>query len=122
MLPIAKKRMISDISLTLKTARRRSGFIHRDVAHLMGIHKSNLPQLENGTRLPSIRQLCELSIIYNLPPSKLLGETLVDASADIAARLATLPKQTASNLLAQNRQASLNNLAERLEQVIHHGQ
>lgn len=88
----------------------------------MGIHKSNLPQLESGTRLPSIRQLCELSIIYNLPPSTLLGETLVDASADIAARLSKLPKQAGGNLLMQNRQVSLNNLAERLEQVTHHGQ
>lgn len=109
--------MISDLALTLKTARRQSGFSQGDVAHLMGVHKSALTPIEKGRRLPSVRQLCELSIIYNKPPAQLLGEGLIDASGDIAARLETLPRRRIYQSTDKNRQRSLNTLADRLGQV-----
>ena len=114
--------MISDLALTLKAARRQSGFSQSDVAHLLGVHKSILTPIEKGRRLPSVRQLCELSIVYNTPPSELLGEALVDSSAAIAVRLETLPKRRIVRSTDRNRQSSLDALAERLSQVMYLGQ
>ena len=87
----------------------------------MGVHKSVLPPIEKGRQIPSVRQLCEFSIIYNASPSELLGEGLVDASADVAARLETLPKRRVARLSDRNRQSSLDDLAERLSRVIYLG-
>jgi DNA-binding XRE family transcriptional regulator len=56
--------MYQDFLIDLKTARRRSGLTQADCGHLLGGSKSKISNLETGRKLPSMKEICGLSLIY----------------------------------------------------------
>jgi transcriptional regulator with XRE-family HTH domain len=56
--------MIQEFTLDLRAARRNSGLRQVDCAHLMGVNKTKISNLENGRQRPSVRDICTLSMIY----------------------------------------------------------
>lgn len=106
--------MINEFTLDLKTARRKSGLTQIDCAHLLDIHPTLVSQMENGKRLPSVREICTLSLIYGKSFESLFAGIFKDARNDLRERLTTIPDAPRSWLGSHNRQHTLNSLAERL--------
>ena len=106
--------MINEFTLDLKVARRRCGLTQADCAHLLNIHPSLVSQIENGKRMPTIRELCILSLVYRRSFESLFAGVVADARRDLHQRLATMPDAPKHWLGRHNRQHTLNALAEQL--------
>ena len=87
--------MSTEFALDLRLARRKAGFTQRDCAHLLAIPTAILAQLESGKRLPSLVQICTLSVIYGRSFESLFGAILNEARAarTLSQVLAKPPKQ-----------------------------
>ena len=106
--------MINAFTLDLKVARRRSGLTQADCAHLLTINPSLVSQIENGKRMPTVRELCILSLVYRCSFESLFAGVLDDARHDLSARLATIPDAPKHWLGRHNRQHTLDTLADHL--------
>jgi len=106
--------MITEFALDLKTARRKAGLRQRDSAHLIGISQSRLSSYELGKAVPTITEVCALSLVYGRDFDSLLAEGVRDARRSIAQRLATMPPCHEDWCGNRNRQQTLNRLAELL--------
>jgi transcriptional regulator with XRE-family HTH domain len=99
----------------LEVMRNKSGLSQRDIAHLLGIKQSRVSLIEKGGALPTLRQLCKLSLIFGKPPESLLESTITLSHKALAQRLPTLPRCCLRVGRLRNRQHTLNALAARLE-------
>lgn len=106
--------MFNEFTLDLKVARRRSGLTQIDCAHLLNIHPSLVSQIENGKRMPTIREICTLSLVYRRSFESLFAGIFADARDDLRERLTTIPDAPKHWLGRNNRQHTLNTLAEHL--------
>ena len=106
--------MINEFTLDLKVARKRSGLTQIDCAHLLSIHPSLISQTENGKRMPTIREICTLSLVYGRSFESLFAGIFADARGDLQERLATMPEAPKHWLGRHNRQHTLGRLADRL--------
>ncbi|MFZ1813093.1 MAG: helix-turn-helix transcriptional regulator [Rhizobiaceae bacterium] len=106
--------MTTQFALDLRLARRKAGFTQNDTAHLLGLRTAALSALEQGRRLPSLTQICTLSLIYGRSFESLFGAILRQARRDIEERLMTLPAKVRVCGATQNRTASLDRLARQL--------
>lgn len=115
--------MSTEFALDLRLARRKAGFTQRDCAHLLAISPSVLSQMEGGKRLPSILQICMLSVIYGRSFESLFGFLLDEARAQLRARILSLPEDVRHFAGTRNRDYSIDRLAQRLadEQDEHGG-
>ena len=84
--------MIQDFVLDLREARRKSGLTQTECAQLVGISGSVLSKIENGTRMPSLVEICALSIIYGKSFESLFGAIFDEIRAEIAVNLEQLEK------------------------------
>jgi transcriptional regulator with XRE-family HTH domain len=106
--------MSTEFALDLRLARRKAGFTQRDCAHLLAIPTAILAQLESGKRLPSLVQVCTLSVIYGRSFESLFGAILNEARAALRSRILNMPDQVRAFAGTRNRDHSIERLAQRL--------
>lgn len=106
--------MIKEFALDLKAARRNAGLTQADCAHLIGRYKSKISALEHGNTMPTIREICTLSLIYRKSFESLFGGLLSEVRAELSANLATLPDDDGNRIGSFNRQNTLAALADKL--------
>lgn len=107
--------MSHSFALDLKVARRKSGLTQQDCAHLLDVHKTKISLLEQGKVLPSVLEICTLSLLYGRSFESLFGSMLEEAQCSLKDRLATLPVSSNRWLGRFIRQNTLNRLAARLD-------
>ena len=71
--------------------------------------------METGKCLPSVPEICTLSLIYGRSFESLFGPVFLEARTDLKARLAALPNRSQGWLGQFNRQNTINKIAKRLE-------
>ncbi|MGJ5620567.1 helix-turn-helix transcriptional regulator [Sulfitobacter sp. MF3-043] len=108
--------MIQEFTLDLRAARRNSGLRQVDCAHLMGVNKTKISNLENGRQRPSVRDICTLSMIYGRSFESLFAGIFDEVKADVYCHLTDLPEPQAHYGLANNRNRTLDGLRARLEE------
>jgi transcriptional regulator with XRE-family HTH domain len=106
--------MSTEFALDLRLARRKSGYTQRDTAHLLGLNRSKLSLLETGQRLPSLVQICTLSLIYGRSFESLFGAIMDEARSALRTRILTLPDTTRKYAGSMNRTHSIDRLARSL--------
>ena len=116
------KPMTTEFALDLRLARRKAGLTQRDTAHLLGLDPAKLSQLEHGKRLPTLTEICTLSLIFGRSFESLFGETMEIARHDLRDRLKTIPSDVRRSAATMNREASLSRLGRQLkDQHADHG-
>lgn len=108
--------MKTQFSLDLRLARRKAGFTQRDCAHLLGVNKSRMSDLECGKRPPTVLQICTLSLMFGRSFESLYSVTLNEARQTLRGRLRTLPPLKRSYVATFNRNTNLARLKERLDE------
>ncbi|MEQ9155794.1 MAG: helix-turn-helix transcriptional regulator [Roseitalea porphyridii] len=106
--------MQTDFALDLRRLRRQAGLTQRDCAHLLGVHSKRIWSLEYGRDLPSLTELCTLSLIYGRTFESLYAALLRDVRRELRERLETLPDSRSSSLTF-NRPSTLERLSSRLD-------
>ena len=56
--------MSNTFALDLKVARKKSGLTQADLAHLLGASRGKVSHLERGATVPTVRDICTLSMVY----------------------------------------------------------
>jgi transcriptional regulator with XRE-family HTH domain len=107
--------MSTEFSMDLRTARRKSGLTQRDCAHLLGAHKSRISILENGKHLPTLVEICTLSLIYGRTFESLFSGLMKDARQRLRRLIPSLPVMKRSYVENFNRDASIKRLKRRLD-------
>lgn len=110
--------MTNEFALDLKVARRKSGLTQEDCAHLLDVHASKISLLESGKAVPSVTDICALSLIYGRSFESLFSVFIIDANRQLRDRLKTMPKAPDRWLGHFNRRNTLSGLADRLETLI----
>tara|TARA_R110002074_G_scaffold104113_4_gene224733 strand:- start:9731 stop:10078 length:348 start_codon:yes stop_codon:yes gene_type:complete len=113
--------MSTQFAQDLRLARKKSGFMQGDVAHLLAAHQSIVSDLEQGKVSPSLEQIVELSLIYGRSFESFFAEVMGRCRQHLTERLERLPlpaKQTAHTF---NRPASLARLKRRLAETPSYG-
>lgn len=106
--------MTNDFSLALKTARRQTGLTQKDCGHLLGASASVVRQLESGGRLPTIKEMCTLSLIYGRSFGCLYTPLMANVRKELDKQLGTMPSAPKKSTRNFNRKATLDILANRL--------
>ncbi len=83
--------METRIAVDLKVFRRRSGLNQADVAHLLGVHRTQISKFERGVREPSIEHVTILCLIYGLRLPDFCVAARPQFEQALAERLQTLP-------------------------------
>lgn len=99
----------------LRIARKKSGLAQRDCAHLLGITQQRVSALETGSTLPTIDEICGLSLIFRRNFSSLFSDAFARARRLQRLQLSTLPNDKRGWLARFNRTNTLSRLADRLE-------
>jgi transcriptional regulator with XRE-family HTH domain len=107
--------MTNEFALDLKVARRKSGLTQEDCAHLLDVHPSKISLLESGKVLPSVTDICALSLIYGRSFESLFSSIVTSANRQLCDRLKTIPKAPERWLGSFNRRNTLSALGDRLE-------
>lgn len=116
--------MSKQFGFDLRLARRKSGFTQCDVAHLIDNHQSKIVALEKGDHLPTLEQICALSLVFGRSFEGLFAEIVESARERIRTNLQSLPEKCGETALSANRKANLQRLERRLlaeEQSDHDG-
>ena len=100
--------------MDLRGARRKSGLTQEDCGHLLGGSVTLVKQLEDGKRLPSIKEICTLSLIFGKSFESLFGEMMDKCRGDLTLRLGTLPTPRKQHASTFNRKATIDALCDRL--------
>ena len=111
--------MTTEFALDLKVARRKAGLSQQDCAHLLDVHPSKISLMEHGKAMPSVRDICTLSLVYGKSFESLFAAIMADAYAALNERLASMPECPSQWLGKFNRQNTLNSLAVRLSASSH---
>ena len=107
--------MSTDFALDLRVARRQAGFTQDDVARLLGVTQSHVSDLEHGRVLPTLQQVCSLSLIFGRSFESLFSELMKSARQAISGRLLDLPAMVRSYVGTFNRESSLKRIERRLQ-------
>jgi transcriptional regulator with XRE-family HTH domain len=115
--------MFEEFICDLKIARKRSGLTQSDCGHLVGTSDDIISQIERGQRLPTIRELVSLSLIYGKSFDGLYAEILKDVRRDLVDNLGTVPSAPKGWARTDARTQTLSKLARRLEEeaTLDHG-
>ncbi len=106
--------MTTEFALDLRVARRQAGFVQSDIAHLMASHQSAVSDLERGRKLPTLKEIITLSLIYGKSFESLFGLIMDDARRQLLKRVKTLPTDVRGYSGTFNRAGSIKRLGERL--------
>ena len=107
--------MSTQFAHDLRLARRKAGFMQRDVMHLLGGKQSLLSDLEQGKRRPSLEQIIDLSLIYGRSFESLFAEVMAERHAHLRKRIESVPVNHKRTAQTFNRERSLKRLRERLD-------
>lgn len=113
--------MFDKFIFDLKVARKKSGLSQADCGHLLGQGNHKVSQLERGEQLPTIGEICSLSLIFGRNFESLWSEALRKARKDLGINLETLSDKKSNRPEFANRQRTLDRLAERLLEEQGHG-
>lgn len=104
-----------NLALDFKVARHKAGLRQLDCAHLLGVHKTRISNIESGRSMPTVLEAATLSLVYGKPMESLLVGLLDETIDNLIPRLRSMP--TAPKVLATtfNRVHTLSQLAIRLE-------
>ena len=105
----------------LRLARRKAGFIQRDIAHLLSTHQSVVSSLEHGQQRPTLEQILDLSLIYGRSFESLFTELLAERTKILKKRLVSLPTLSQPTAHTFNRTGSIARLNHRLRNQKGHG-
>ncbi|WP_127520010.1 helix-turn-helix transcriptional regulator [Mesorhizobium sp. Z1-4] len=106
------------IALDLRAWRRKAGLLQADVAHLLGIERARICDMEKGRLLPTADQLVALSLIYGKSLDALLAGFLDETVDSLVERLQRLPAAASTGEKPGfNRAHRLSDLSRRLEMV-----
>jgi len=108
--------MFDEFIFDLKVARKKSGLTQADCGHIIGGSVNKMSQIERGQRLPSIREVCALSLIYGRSFESLFGEVFRQVRKDLAENLESLPVPKKNWPGGYNRSSTLDALAQRLSE------
>lgn len=105
-----------EVMIDLKVARRESGLLQRDLAHLLEVNQSRVSHLECGEAVLTVSELYKLLLIYDCSTEKLLALT----GEILQSQLQSALKSMSGNLsldtaAAEQRQKTLHKLSERLQ-------
>jgi transcriptional regulator with XRE-family HTH domain len=107
--------MTTQFALDLRLARRKAGLTQREVAHLLALDPAKLSYLEHGKRLPSLIQICTLSLIFGRSFESLFGKIMDQARHDLIEQLKSIPARFRCSAATLNREATLSKLERRLK-------
>ena len=108
--------MSTEFALDLRLARKKSGLTQRDCAHLLNVHASKVSALEQGKLLPTLIEICTLSLIYGRSFESLFGALMRDIRQSLKERLQTIPRDTRTFAGTFHRAKSLERLGRRLDE------
>ncbi len=108
--------MSQAFAFDLKVARKKSGLTQQDCAHLLDVHKAKISLLEQGKTLPSVLEICTLSILYGKSFESLFGGLMEEAHRGLKDRLTTLPEISNRWIGRFIRHNTLNRIAARLDE------
>ncbi|WP_421702333.1 helix-turn-helix domain-containing protein [Aliiroseovarius sp.] len=106
--------MFDEFIFDLKAARKMSGLTQKDCGHLIGGSEYRISQLERGQRLPTIREICTLSLVYGKNFESLYGAIFDEIRKKLDQRLSNLPEPEKSIPGHHNRVQTLERLQQRL--------
>lgn len=107
--------MIEQFVLDLKTSRKKAGLTQMECGHLIGLSSHVISQLEMGKRLPTIPEICALSLVFGRTFESLFSEVFQEIRKNLAEALETLPEpKDPERPEVFNRTNTLNALASRL--------
>lgn len=106
--------MYQQFAQDLRLARRKAGLTQSDLAHLIGTSTREISALENGSRLPSLQQLIELSLIYGKSFECLHGELMERGKNKLRERLPSLPELLRQDVSTFNREGTLKRIERRV--------
>jgi transcriptional regulator with XRE-family HTH domain len=110
---------VSDFALDLRVNRRKAGLSQRDMAHLMDIHPSKVSHLEDGSTMPSVRDVAHFSFIFGKTVEDLMQAFVFEAANDLTERITTLPECSRRWLGRFNRSHTLEQITTRLRALNH---
>jgi DNA-binding XRE family transcriptional regulator len=109
--------MKHEFALDLKVERRKAGLSQGDVAHLLDVHPSKVSLLEAGRLMPSLKDICSLTVLYGKSFESLFYGVLKKTAGNLKGRFQKMPDAPKRWLPSFNRKASLSGLAARLEAI-----
>lgn len=106
--------MIREFALDLKVARRKSGLTQQDCAYLIGVSDSKISMMESGKIMPSLKEICALSTIYNCSFESLFNSIFDGVGDELLERVIHMPDGPDGRLGNYNRQNTLGRLYQAL--------
>ena len=106
--------MTKQFALDLKVARRKAGLSQQDCAHLLDMSPTRMSNLESGKIVPSLLEVCALSVLHGKSFESLFGGIMSGARQLLREQLASLPTSKQHWVGTFNRQGSLVALASRI--------
>ena len=106
--------MFTQFAHDLCAARKKAGLTQRDLSILLEIGSKDVAALETGATLPSVKQLCRLSIIYNRSFTEFYQELIQEAREALFRNLPDLPECAADGVARFNRDNTLKRLDREL--------
>ena len=98
----------------LRVSRKKAGLSQRDTAHLLDIRQQRVSALETGEAIPTVSEICGLSLIFGKSFISLFTAEFAVARRFIEQRMATLPRDRRNWLSRYNRTNTLSRLADRI--------
>ncbi len=108
--------MSNKFALDLKVARKKSGLTQADLAHLLGASRGKISHLERGVTVPTVRDICTLSMVYGKSFESLFAPVFDEVVSALNDRLSSLPDAPKGWLGRFNRRNTLSQLASQINE------
>ena len=107
--------MFDEFQSDLRIVRERSGLTQAEAGHLIGTGPDTLGKIERGERMPSLKEMLGLSILFGKSFESFFEEILALVRAEMAEALSSLPG-VAEVADGSDRADTLSTLAKRLDE------
>jgi transcriptional regulator with XRE-family HTH domain len=108
--------MSNIFALDLRVARKKSGLTQADLAHLLGASRGKVSHLERGATVPTVRDICTLSMVYGKSFESLFAPIFEEIADKLNDRLSNLPDAPKGWLGRFNRKNTLSKLAAQISE------
>ncbi|QJB69864.1 helix-turn-helix transcriptional regulator [Parasphingorhabdus halotolerans] len=106
--------MLKQFSHDLRLARRKAGLTQNDLAHLMATTDKEISALEHGRKIPSLPQICELSLIYGRSFESLFADLMEYGKKKLRHQMPSLSNDVRNHVGTINRSATLERVTRRM--------